>query len=282
MRRRRTIPSRRHSERCAECKTRVGQLLERIYGTCVPNYRFGWQTGLAPYAGTSIGSVLRDVAGVLEEYRGYGIGTFVRSDMLAGCDYWVPDPGFIVEFDESQHFTSPRKRALSVYADTAPLGFSAERWTELCGHHDARDNHPRYRDEQRAWYDTLRDLVPSIMGLQPTVRLYARDWVWCSLDPDSREDRKTLLGRDPQGEGSVQSSDGGNPLPGRATGIDPAARRWCFPKSRRGPRTVFRPAAPGRSSRRFRLPIHSPARPSTSCFFPKATYPRPTRNAPSR
>ena len=190
MRRRRTIPSRRHSERCAECKTRVGQLLERIYGTCVPNYRFGWQTGLAPYAGTSIGSVLRDVAGVLEEYRGYGIGTFVRSDMLAGCDYWVPDPGFIVEFDESQHFTSPRKRALSVYADTAPLGFSAERWTELCGRHDARDNHPRYRDEQRAWYDTLRDLVPSIMGLQPTVRLYARDRVWCSLDPDSREDRK--------------------------------------------------------------------------------------------
>ena len=190
MRRRRTIPSRRHSERCAECKTRVGQLLERIYGTCVPNYRFGWQTGLAPYAGTSIGSVLRNVAGVLEEYRGYDIGTFVRSDMLAGCDYWVPDPGFIVEFDESQHFTSPRKRALSVYADTAPLGFSAERWTELCGRHDARDNHPRYRDEQRAWYDTLRDLVPSIMGLQPTVRLYARDRVWCSLDPDSREDRK--------------------------------------------------------------------------------------------
>ena len=190
MRRRRTIPSRRHSERCAECKTRVGQLLERIYGTCVPNYRFGWQTGLAPYAGTSIGSVLRNVAGVLEEYRGYGIGTFVRSDMLAGCDYWVPDPGFIVEFDESQHFTSPRKRALSVYADTAPLGFSTERWTELCGRHDARDNHPRYRDEQRAWYDTLRDLVPSIMGLQPTVRLYARDRVWCSLDPGSREDRK--------------------------------------------------------------------------------------------
>ena len=190
VRRTRTIPSRRHSERCRACKIRVRQLLERIYGTCAPNHRFGWQAGLDPYAATSIGSVVRDVAGVLEAYRGYGIGTFVRSDVLAGCDYWVPDPGFIVEFDESQHFTSPRKRALSVYADTAPLGFSAERWTELCGHHDARDNHPRYRDEQRAWYDTLRDLVPSIMGLQPTVRLYARDRVWCSLDPVSREDRK--------------------------------------------------------------------------------------------
>ena len=70
------------------------------------------------------------------------------------------------------------------------LGFSAKRWMELCEHHDARDNAPPYRDEQRAWYDTLRDLVPSIKGMQPTVRLYARDRVWCSLDPDSRVDRE--------------------------------------------------------------------------------------------
>ena len=40
------IASTRHSERCPECKIRVGELLERIYGTCVPNHRFGWQTGL--------------------------------------------------------------------------------------------------------------------------------------------------------------------------------------------------------------------------------------------
>ena len=189
-RKRPMIASTLHSERCPECKMRVGELLERIYGTCVPDHRFGWKNGLAPYAGTSIGSALRDVAMLLEAHRGYGIDKFVRSDVLAGCDYWVPDPGFIVEFDESQHFTSPRKLTLSVYADVHPLGFSAKRWMELCEHHDARDNDPPYRDEQRAWYDTLRDLVPSIKGLQPTVRLYARDRVWCSLDPDSKEDRE--------------------------------------------------------------------------------------------
>ena len=188
-RRKHTILLRHHSERCAECKIRVGQLLEGIYGTCLPNHKFGWQARLAHYGATSIGPVLRDVARVLERHRGYGIGEFIRSDMLAGCDYWVPDPGFIVEFDESQHFTSPRKLALSVYADQHPLGFAARRWMELCDHHDARDNDPPYRDEQRAWYDTLRDLVPSIKRLQPTVRLYARDRVWCSLDPDSGEDR---------------------------------------------------------------------------------------------
>lgn len=190
----RTIPSKRHSERCRACKIRVGQLLERICGACVLDHRFRWQTGLTAYEETSIDPVLRKVAVALESYRGYGIDTFVRRDVLAGCDYWVPDPGFIVEFDESQHFTSPRRLALSVYADAHPLGFSARRWLDLCEQHDVRDNDPIFRDEQRAWYDALRDLVPSIMGLRPTVRLYARDRVWCSLDPNNREDRERFSG----------------------------------------------------------------------------------------
>ena len=58
-----------HSERCADCKIRVASFLERIYGICVPNHRFRWQAGLAPYAATSIGSVLRDVAQRLEAHR---------------------------------------------------------------------------------------------------------------------------------------------------------------------------------------------------------------------
>ncbi len=180
-------------ERCPACKERVAELLKRVYGTCMRNHGFGWPAALAPYAATAIGSLLRDVARMLEAHRGYGVSTFVRRELLAPCDYWVPNPGFIVEFDESQHFTSLRRLALSEYEDMVPLGFSARRWIELCEHHDARDNHPLYRDEQRAWYDTLRDLVPSIRGLQPTVRLYASDRVWCSLDPDRREDRKRFL-----------------------------------------------------------------------------------------
>ena len=189
-RKRRTSALTRHSERCRACKTRVRELLERIYGTCLPNRRFRWRTGLAAYEGTPIGPALRNVAAALETYRGFGIGDYVRSDLLASCDFWVPDPGFIVEFDESQHFTSPRKLALCAYADEHPLGFSAERCVALCEHHDSKDDDPPFRDEQRAWYDTLRDLVPSLEGLQPTVRLYARDLAWCSLDPDSDDDRE--------------------------------------------------------------------------------------------
>ena len=229
-RRKRTIPSRRHSERCPACKIRVAELLERIYGTCVRNRGFGWPAGLDRYAATPIGPVLRDVARLLEAHRGYGIGKFVRSDVLAGCDYWVPNVGLIVEFDESQHFTGPRKLALSVYADMAPLGFSARRWMALCEDHDARDNDPLYRDEQRAWYDTLRDLVPSIKDFRPTVRLYARDRVWCSLDPDSREDRERFsdLMREERPPSSRATAKGRSPA------VRPGSRlraAMVFPKS---------------------------------------------------
>lgn len=193
--RRKTSLSTRHSERCPECKKRVQELLERVYGTCLPNHRFRWPTVPVSYKDSAIGPTLRDVAEALKSFRGFGVGDFVRSKVLAPCDYWVPEPGFIVEFDESQHFTKARACALSMYEGGQSTGFSVERWMELCEHHDAKDNDPPFRDEQRAWYDTLRDLVPPLRGLKPTVRLYARDMVWCSLDPDNREDRKRFLRR---------------------------------------------------------------------------------------
>ena len=183
-RKRRTNSSRRHSERCPECKIRVRELLERLYGTCLTDHRFRWRTSLAAYRGTKIERTLRNVAAALKTHRGFGVGDFVKSEYLAACDFWVPDPGFIVEFDESQHFTAPRNLALTAYPAKHPLNFSAERWISLCERHNARDNDPPYRDEQRAWYDTLRDLVPPLEGLKPTVRLYARDLAWCSLDPN--------------------------------------------------------------------------------------------------
>ena len=185
---RRLVAPPRHSERCRECKIRVRELLERIYGTCLPNHRFRWPTDLTAYSGTSIYPTLRNVASALETYRGFTVSDLARSKVLAPCDFWIPHPGFVVEFDESQHFTHPRKLALSAYPREQPPGFSAKRWIDLCEHHDLKDNHPPYRDEQRAWYDTLRDLVPPIERLQPTVRLYARDLTWCSLDPDNSDD----------------------------------------------------------------------------------------------
>lgn len=71
-----------------------------------------------PYVANPIDSVLRDVAGLLAAHQGYGASTFVRRELLAPCDYCVPNTGFIVEINESQHFTSLRRLALSVDAAT--------------------------------------------------------------------------------------------------------------------------------------------------------------------
>ena len=90
-----------------------------------------------------------------------------------------------MEFDESQHFTLPRKVALENYPEQLELGFDRRRWIDLCKKINAEDNDPLHRDEQRAWYDTLRDFVPLVRGLKPTTRLFARDFIWCSLDPNN-------------------------------------------------------------------------------------------------
>lgn len=214
-----TNASRRHTERCAECKLRVGEMLEHLYGTCLPGHRFDWPTSVDDYDGTAIGGTLRKVAAVLKSNRGYGIADFERSNTLYPCDFWVPDPGFVVEFDESQHFTRPRKLALKVYGDALPLGFSAKRWINLCEQRDARDNDPPFRDEQRAWYDALRDLVPTTRGLLPTVRLYARDLAWCSLDPTDQYDRECFSRLIRHGTTSAGP---------RATGIRTAPGRPAF------------------------------------------------------
>ena len=104
----------------------------------------------------------------------------------------------IIEFDESQHFTLPRKLALENYPRELELGFDRQRWISLCEKLNRKDNDPPYRDEQRAWYDTLRDYVPLVRSLKPTIRLFAKDHIWCNLDsnnPSSLQEFESILRR---------------------------------------------------------------------------------------
>lgn len=93
-----------------------------------------------------------------------------------------------MEFDESQHFTEPRRISLEKYPEDLKLGFDRNQLIDLCAKIKGKDNGPPYRDEQRAWYDTLKDFLPTIKGLRPTVRLFARDSVWCDFDPRNSSD----------------------------------------------------------------------------------------------
>ncbi len=136
--------------------------------------------------GTPYYEPLQTVFESLQKHRGHE--EFVRARKLPNVDFFIPSHGLILEFDESQHFTTPRETTLCNYPDQIELGFDRDRWIRLCRKLQKRDNDPPYRDEQRAWYDTMRDFAPHILGLNPTVRLFAADMAWCSLNPDSVED----------------------------------------------------------------------------------------------
>jgi hypothetical protein len=189
------LPERRapHTgERCPACKVRVRELLEALFGRVEERYSLGVGALPSDYDGTPHRDALEVIHARLVAHRGYA--AFVRTRQLHPCDYFVPKPGFIVEFDESQHFTTPRSIALQSYPSTLSIGFDRDRWRSLCQQIGARDPDPLkpYRDEQRAWYDTLRDFAPACLGLRPTVRLYAGETDWCRLNPQRATDLDTF------------------------------------------------------------------------------------------
>lgn len=180
-----------HSAHCRACKERVRELLTAIYGECAVNHRFPWSTHPEDYRNTSVGNSLEVIRDALRDWRGHR--DFIKSPQVPPCDFYLSAPPFILEFDESQHFSRARLVTLEFYPRSVELGFSPARWQQLCRAIDARDDRPIDRDERRAWYDALRDLVPSAYGFTPTVRLYAADYNWCSLDPTKTEDQQTFL-----------------------------------------------------------------------------------------
>ena len=179
----------KHSERCKKCKVRIYELLCSSFGEVMKNYNLHLPARLEDYSNLSYFQSLSKIYKFLQECRGYY--NFVRAKHLSRADFFVVNPGFIVEFDESQHFTAQRKIALELYSSSLMLGFDRNKWITLCEKMNKHDNDRNciYRDEQRAWYDTLKDMAPDILGLRPTTRLYAKNLAWCKLDPSSKKDQ---------------------------------------------------------------------------------------------
>ncbi len=181
----------KHNERCKECKERVYEMLQEIFGEVKRNYNLDLPSKLESFENLPDFKALSDIYSSLEDYRNHK--KFVKAKKLHSVDFFIPDPGFIVEFDESQHFTIPRKIALDNYPKEIELGFDKKRWISLCDHIYAKDNDPIHRDEQRAWYDVIRDFAPLLKDLSPTVRLFARDYKWCSLDLSNQQDKNKFM-----------------------------------------------------------------------------------------
>jgi len=130
------------------------------------------------------------ILSAIESFRGYSVRG--RAEYLLKFDYYIPAIELYLEFDERQHFTPPRAVALRSYPSEVRLGFDKRRWISIAESIRAGDNSPFYRDEQRAFYDSIRDLrMPRLTG-RPIVRIFEEDVRWELTGDSTREARRIL------------------------------------------------------------------------------------------
>jgi hypothetical protein len=178
-----------HNERCKDCKKRIFELLTKIYGEVKEGYNLNLPAHLEEYEKYKYYKDLQKIYLALQNYRNHKKFISYRVKKLPAVDYFVVNQNFIVEVDESQHFTKPRKITLQNYPQNLNLGFDKQKWIKLCEQLDRHDNDPNpWRDETRSWYETLRDFTPSILNMNPTIRLYIKDHIWCSFNPENSVD----------------------------------------------------------------------------------------------
>jgi len=93
---------------------------------------------------------------------------------------------FIFEFDELQHFTTYKKIVLQNYPTDLEYGFNLPQYIRYCdnysrealkkgpaGYRKPKDEFPfeNGRAAQRAFFDAFRDILPTLHGLNPTLRI---------------------------------------------------------------------------------------------------------------
>lgn len=172
-----------HSEHCSKCKYIFLKTLKEKFGEVTEQWNSGWPCRVEdvlhlPELKKATARSLEKIYKALQSDRGYL--NFVRRRQLPACDYYINSLNCLVEFDESQHFTARRALTLSLYPNGAKLGFDKGVWHKRCVDINRHDNDPMDRDEKRAWYDTLRDVLPVAFGMNPTIRVFAKDTIWCN------------------------------------------------------------------------------------------------------
>ena len=171
-----------HNEHCRKCKDAFLTALIKVFGDVTEQWKSGWPCRIDDvlYISEITKAKARSIRGIynrLQKYRGNY--DFVRVQKLPACDYYIKPLNCLIEIDESQHFTSPRALALSLYPRGLKLGYDRKVWLNRCKELNRHDNDPADRDEKRAWYDTLRDILPITFGMRPTIRVFAKEIIWC-------------------------------------------------------------------------------------------------------
>lgn len=107
-----------------------------------------------------------------------------KRTMSLNCDaYFGGQSNFMFEFDEFQHFSSARQLTIEHYPDNLKLNFNLSQWKQSCVANKIKADKYRHnkttvdfdfaggRTFQRAYLDCFRDLLPTLHGLRPTLRI---------------------------------------------------------------------------------------------------------------
>lgn len=168
------------SENCPKCKNIIKGILEHIYGTIQVDHCTNLSTRPDDFKNTEYYEALKNIYELLQDYR--SVINFVKETKLPACDFYVTNQGKILEFDESHHFNQLRALTLRNYPEDVKLDYDKMKWLRLCEKKIEKGNELNNGDEQRAWFDTLKDFLPSL-NIQETkpinsiTRLYTSDFV---------------------------------------------------------------------------------------------------------
>jgi hypothetical protein len=153
-------------------------LLKKRFGNVHTEATFPW---LVVPKLDGLNEHLASIFQVLQGMRGYT--NFATVGKRLRCDFHIPDKRLIIEYDERQHFTLQRASALEHYPPDLSLGFDRGEWIAACKSIRAKDPNPAYRDEQRAFYDTLRDILSAQNGYR-LVRFRQGQIDWTTPDAE--------------------------------------------------------------------------------------------------
>lgn len=114
--------------------------------------------------------------------------------VLASCRLVKPYPAVlvhmatatIVELDGMLHFSSARLLTLDLYPGEVPLGYDMKQYKAMCREYAPKTDKWRYGlasktfgfhglQNERAYYDAVRDIASWVMGFPPIVRIPAID-----------------------------------------------------------------------------------------------------------
>ena len=161
-------------------------LVEEVFGIAAERHtEFDWLRNKP--RSKDFGEHYDAVMALYAELGGDWQSTTAKADGYLIPDAYFPEPyHFIFEFDELQHFTHSREQTFRFYPANIRLAYERQQYRQFCQQHHVAalakgpDRFRRRtadfpyingRAAQRAFFDTFRDWLPPLHGLNPTVRL---------------------------------------------------------------------------------------------------------------